>query len=497
MSTCERPAIRVCHAVNQRNRAIDLAKRPQNQRQIDHGGDARVMPKRKARSSSRPGSKRASARSRCTRASTILPRTKGDASNPMRDAGLGRIGSRLDVGEESCRVRSHRRQLAPHVTAGPQAVVGRQALGRVLVAEGRLAGACEGFRRFRRAVAPRRDQRVAVSDLQLRQSLPTRRCRFDLVGLRQRRRAAPPPRRSPAFRASAKSLQALARGRRALRRGGRSIDRAWRAPAPRAVRSCACLAASRPRWRSGRLLRRRGIGGVALQQDFAARPMQFRFERAVAECGRTSPALRRGSRWRGRGSPARASASASAIFKRPSNSQNVLFAQLLDAAAHVLEPVAGAPPAAVAQPSRNAPNAPYMVISCSRASRASSNAFGAARTGRGASIRTGPSAFLHKARMPIWVTVRDPKLGPVNEGNRAIDLAERPRGDRQIDHCGDAGVQAEAKSQIVVAAGFEQGERALQVIPSLAILAGEPASDPGGAMGDAGLRRIRVSPRRR
>ena len=29
--------------------------------------------------------------------------------------------------------------------------------------------------------------------------------------------------------------------------------------------------------------RRRGVGGVALQQDFAARPMQFRFERAIAD----------------------------------------------------------------------------------------------------------------------------------------------------------------------------------------------------------------------
>ena len=28
--------------------------------------------------------------------------------------------------------------------------------------------------------------------------------------------------------------------------------------------------------------RRRGVGGVALEQDFAARPMQFRFERAIA-----------------------------------------------------------------------------------------------------------------------------------------------------------------------------------------------------------------------
>ena len=31
-------------------------------------------------------------------------------------------------------------------------------------------------------------------------------------------------------------------------------DRAWRARAPRAVQNCACLAASRRRWRSGRLL---------------------------------------------------------------------------------------------------------------------------------------------------------------------------------------------------------------------------------------------------
>ena len=69
--------------------------------------------------------------------------------------------------------------------------------------------------------------------------------------------------------------------------------------------------------------------------------------------------------------------------------------------------------------------------------------------------------------------VRAAKLRPVNERNRAIDLAERPRGVRQVDHRGDAGVQSEAESQIVVAAGLEQGQRALQVIPSLAILAGE------------------------
>jgi hypothetical protein len=47
--------------------------------------------------------------------------------------------------------------------------------------------------------------------------------------------AAPQPRRSPAFRASAQSLRAPAQGRRAPRRGGRSIDTAWRARATRAA----------------------------------------------------------------------------------------------------------------------------------------------------------------------------------------------------------------------------------------------------------------------
>ena len=54
----------------------------------------------------------------------------------------------------------------------------------------------------------------------------------------------------------------------------------------------------------------------------------------------------------------------------------------------------------------------------------------------------------------------------------------------------DAGVLSETKRQIVVAAGLEQGERPFQMIPRLAIFAGEPARYPCGAMGDAGLGRI-------
>ena len=57
-------------------------------------------------------------------------------------------------------------------------------------------------------------------------------------------------------------------------------------------------------------------------------------------------------------------------------------------------------------------------------------------------------------------------------------------------HRGDAWVMSEAKGQLVVAAGLERGERKLQMIPRLAILASEPARNPGGAIGDAGLGRI-------
>ena len=89
----------------------------------------------------------------------------------MGDAGLGRIGPRLDVAEEGRRVRPHRWQLASHVAAGPQAVVGRQSFGRVLVARRQLAGLGERFRRFRRAEAARGEERVAVGDVQLRHLL--------------------------------------------------------------------------------------------------------------------------------------------------------------------------------------------------------------------------------------------------------------------------------------------------------------------------------------
>ena len=64
---------------------------------------------------------------------------------------------------------------------------------------------------------------------------------------------------------------------------------------------------------------------------------------------------------------------------------------------------------------------------------------------------------------------RDPRFHSLNERNRSVDLAKRPRSNRQIDHRGDAGIRSELKRQIVVAAGLEQGERTFQMISRLAI----------------------------
>jgi hypothetical protein len=86
----------------------------------------------------------------------------------VRDSGLRRIGATLDVTEESIGVSSCRRQLATDGAAEPQAVVGRQPFGRVLVARHGFASLGEGFRRFPRALAACRQERVAIGHMQLR-----------------------------------------------------------------------------------------------------------------------------------------------------------------------------------------------------------------------------------------------------------------------------------------------------------------------------------------
>ena len=127
-------------------------------------------------------------------------------------------------------------------------------------------------------------------------------------------RAAPAPRRSRAFPASARSPRAPARGRRGRRRGGRSIGRAWRARAPRAVRSCACPA----RFATAMAVRKASSAGAGLAGSrFSSISPRTRCSSASnARCpvrSHVASASSRTARARST-SPARASASASAIL---------------------------------------------------------------------------------------------------------------------------------------------------------------------------------------
>ena len=103
-------------------------------------------------------------------------------------------------------------------------------------------------------------------------------------------------------------------------------------------------------------LRGRGVRGVALEQDFAARPMQLCFERAI------SGAVARRQRFvedgdRAVGIACRASASASAIFKSPSKFRASRSRSSSAPRRMSSSPWAGAPLCDAAQPSRNTLNA--------------------------------------------------------------------------------------------------------------------------------------------
>ena len=173
VATWARPAIRASASPIEGNRALDLAQRPQCEREIEHRRDAGVVSEAEGQIVVAAGLEQGErAFQMLARFAILSGEPMRDPSNAVSDAGLRRIGSRLDVAEEGLGACPHRRQLAAHVAADPQAVVGRQSLGRVLFADRRLAGSGESFRRFRRAVAARRDERVAIGDVQLR-----RRCR--------------------------------------------------------------------------------------------------------------------------------------------------------------------------------------------------------------------------------------------------------------------------------------------------------------------------------
>ena len=176
-------------------------------------------------------------------------------------------------------------------------------------------------------------------------------------------------------------------------------------------------------------------------------------------------------------SPARASASASVIFDQPVEIHVVLLrVSEFDAAAHVRRvPSPSVLPSVVAPPSRKSPNALHIGRSCSRAIRASSTAFGAAREWSPRISSNKADVHIRERMGADMRQVRDPRLGTPNERNRASDVAERPQRERQIGHRPNARVPSKAKRQIVVAPRLEQCQRAFQIIPRFAIVSGEPA----------------------
>ena len=107
--------------------------------------------------------------------------------------------------------------------------------------------------------------------------------RFDLVGFRQRRQQ----------RLRLGDLRHFRRRRKAFERGredgvrfggaaGRLIELGERERGAQFKAARGLLLRDGDGGQEG-FFRGRGVGGIALQQDFAARPMQFRFERAIAQ----------------------------------------------------------------------------------------------------------------------------------------------------------------------------------------------------------------------
>jgi hypothetical protein len=139
-------------AANERNRRFNVAQRPRCNRKVKHCRDAGILSEAKGEVVVTPGLKqRDSAFQMVARFSELTGEPMRNSGRAVSDSCLGRIPFRFDIPEESVGVSPRRRQLATDDAADPQAVVGRQPFGRILVARPGLAGSREGFRRFRGA----------------------------------------------------------------------------------------------------------------------------------------------------------------------------------------------------------------------------------------------------------------------------------------------------------------------------------------------------------
>ena len=148
--------------------AIDLAERPQSDRQIDGRGNADVLAEAEGeiaiplRIEDRHGLFEMRAR-----LDIVSGEPLRHAIGAMRHACLGRTGPMTRRRAERPARAQHSRQIAMHVAARPEPVIGRKArvdVGRVRAEFMRALESREGFGR---AMAVRGDHRIAVGDLQL------------------------------------------------------------------------------------------------------------------------------------------------------------------------------------------------------------------------------------------------------------------------------------------------------------------------------------------
>jgi hypothetical protein len=170
------------------NRTRNVAQLPQWEREMKHRPHAGVISEAKGEIIVTPGlEQRERAFQMVARLDVFTGQKVARPASSMRNPGFGRIGPCLNVAQESRRARPHRWQLAPHIAAGPQPVIGRQPLLRVPLAICRRTGSRESFRRFGRARPSRREKRVAIGDPQLRRSPPRRRLGLEFLGFFERR----------------------------------------------------------------------------------------------------------------------------------------------------------------------------------------------------------------------------------------------------------------------------------------------------------------------
>ena len=224
------------------------------------------------------------------------------------------------------------------------------------------------------------------------------------------------------------------------------------------------LAALRRRWRSGTLLRQapgwRSRASAAFRRGRDAVRRRMCDGRSV----RTSPALRRGRRVARSTSPARASASASAILRSPSNRT---FCSRRSSAPRRMSssPPLGAPLSALARPSRKSRvRSPHRQIMLARESGEFEPR--SARRARRSPRISSNTASVHS---PVCVRAdmgeaRDPRLGVVERG--------KPRARRRPAATTQARGKASPRRRRPVRserpdrrrARVEQGERAFQMI---------------------------------